>query len=115
MHPFSAHLPFHHIHDHPMPDPNFPALKADLAGRTVLVVGSNVGIGFEAAKHFARMNPNRLIVTCRNQEKGVRTVEGELCIFVVFSTYMPLIPLIPCSDPEGDGLQQRGVLVPGTL
>ena len=57
-------------------NPNLPALQADLTGRTVLVVGSNVGIGFEAAKHFARMNPKRLIVTCRSEEKGVQTIEG---------------------------------------
>ena len=57
-------------------NPNLPALQADLTGRTVLVVGSNVGIGFEAVKHFARMNPKRLIVTCRSEEKGVQTIEG---------------------------------------
>ena len=60
--------------------PNVPVLHTDLAGRTVVVVGSNVGIGFEAAKHFARMNPKRLIVTCRSQEKGVQTVESQFLL-----------------------------------
>jgi len=47
-----------------------PVVKADLSGKTVVVVGANVGLGFEAAKHFATMNPERLILACRNQAKG---------------------------------------------
>ncbi|KAG2138654.1 uncharacterized protein EDB93DRAFT_1090606 [Suillus bovinus] len=47
-----------------------PVETADLSGKTVLVVGANVGIGFEASKHFARMQPARLIIACRNEAKG---------------------------------------------
>ena len=61
--------------------PNLPVLHADLSGRTVVVIGSNVGIGFEAAKHFAEMNPKRLIVTCRSQEKGDQTVQSQFTSF----------------------------------
>lgn len=43
---------------------------ADLSGKTVLVVGANVGIGLEASKHFARMQPARLIIACRSEAKG---------------------------------------------
>jgi retinol dehydrogenase-12 len=42
----------------------------DLSGRTVLVTGSNVGLGLEAARHFARMQPARLILTSRDAAKG---------------------------------------------
>lgn len=42
---------------------------ADLSAKTVLVVGANVGIGFEASKHFARMQPERLIIACRSESK----------------------------------------------
>ncbi|KAJ7663866.1 hypothetical protein DFH06DRAFT_1295874 [Mycena polygramma] len=52
-----------------------PVLKADLTGKTVLVLGANTGIGFEAAKHFATMNPGRLILACRSQSKGQAAVE----------------------------------------
>ena len=34
-----------------------PVVHVDLAGKTVVVVGANVGLGFEAANHFASMNP----------------------------------------------------------
>ncbi|KAG1809102.1 uncharacterized protein BJ212DRAFT_1528640 [Suillus subaureus] len=47
-----------------------PVETADLSGKTVLVVGANVGIGLEAAKHFARMQPARLIIACRSEGKG---------------------------------------------
>ncbi|KAG9310805.1 hypothetical protein JVU11DRAFT_8657 [Chiua virens] len=47
-----------------------PVEFVDLTGKTVLVVGANSGIGFEAAKHFARMNPSKLILACRSETKG---------------------------------------------
>ncbi|KAF7369525.1 WW domain-containing oxidoreductase [Mycena venus] len=47
-----------------------PVLKVDLTGKTVLVLGANTGLGFEATKHFATNNPARLILACRSQSKG---------------------------------------------
>ncbi|KAK0217275.1 hypothetical protein IW262DRAFT_1464314 [Armillaria fumosa] len=49
---------------------NPPVITADLTGKTVIVIGANIGLGFEASKHFARMNPERLILACRNEKKG---------------------------------------------
>ena len=54
-----------------------PVVHADLTGKTVVVVGANVGLGFEAAKHFASMNPKRLVLACRSQEKGQAAVDGK--------------------------------------
>ena len=62
-----------------------PVLKADLKGRTVLLVGSTTGIGLEAAKHFAGMGPKRLILTGRNQEKGKAVEQGMWCISYLFA------------------------------
>ncbi|KAJ7483219.1 hypothetical protein FB451DRAFT_1393347 [Mycena latifolia] len=52
-----------------------PVVTTDLTGKTVVVLGANTGIGFEAAKHFATMNPGRLILACRSQSKGQTALE----------------------------------------
>ncbi|KAK7458153.1 hypothetical protein VKT23_010061 [Stygiomarasmius scandens] len=57
----------------PMP----AVVSADLSGKTVIVTGVNVGIGLEAVKHFARMNPGRLIIACRSKEKGEEAKKGK--------------------------------------
>ncbi|KAJ4468309.1 hypothetical protein J3R30DRAFT_3662168 [Lentinula aciculospora] len=51
-----------------------PVVKVDLTGKTVVVTGGNGGLGFEAAKHFATMNPARLIIACRSEAKGKAAV-----------------------------------------
>ncbi|KAF4607506.1 hypothetical protein EYR38_001578 [Pleurotus pulmonarius] len=52
-----------------------PLEKYDLTGKVVLVVGANTGLGWEAAKHFATMNPARLLLACRSKERGTAAVE----------------------------------------
>ncbi|KAI0081319.1 NAD(P)-binding protein [Panus rudis PR-1116 ss-1] len=52
-----------------------PLITTDLSNKTVLVTGANTGLGHEAAKHFARMKPQKLVVTCRTKEKGDATVK----------------------------------------
>ncbi|KAG7440371.1 NAD(P)-binding protein [Guyanagaster necrorhizus] len=52
-----------------------PAIvTADLSGKTLILVGANAGLGFEAAKHFARMNPARLVLTARDEAKGEKAL-----------------------------------------
>lgn len=47
----------------------YPALN----GKTILITGGNVGIGFETAKELARRNSN-VILACRNTAKGDEAV-----------------------------------------
>ena len=54
-----------------------PLVTEDLTGKVVLVTGANIGLGFEAAKHFASMNPERLIIACRSESKGNQAVNGN--------------------------------------
>lgn len=54
-----------------------PLVTEELTGKVVLVTGANIGLGFEAAKHFASMNPERLIIACRSESKGNQAVNGN--------------------------------------
>ncbi|ORY61502.1 putative short-chain dehydrogenase [Pseudomassariella vexata] len=45
------------------------------AGKTVIVTGSNVGLGKEAARHFARLGVSTLILAVRSIEKGTAAKE----------------------------------------
>jgi hypothetical protein len=57
-----------------------PVTPVDLAGQTVVVVGANSGVGFECAKYYAKMNPGRLVLACRNRENGEAALVSESCL-----------------------------------
>ena len=42
----------------------------DFSGQTVVVTGSNVGLGFEAARHFLRLRAAKVILAVRSIHKG---------------------------------------------
>jgi retinol dehydrogenase-12 len=39
-------------------------------GQTIIVTGSNVGMGLEAARHFVRLDAEKVILAVRNIQKG---------------------------------------------
>jgi retinol dehydrogenase 12 len=41
-----------------------------------LILGANVGLGLEVARHLLRCNPRKLILACRNLEKGKAAVKS---------------------------------------
>ncbi|KZS97487.1 NAD(P)-binding protein [Sistotremastrum niveocremeum HHB9708] len=55
--------------------PSIKAFQKDLTGKTVIVTGANVGLGLEAARHFASMNPGRLILACRSRQSSEEAVK----------------------------------------
>lgn len=59
-----------------------PVLKRNLQGKTAIIIGANAGIGFETAKHFASMGVSRLVLACRNRERGEAARKG----WYMFST-----------------------------
>jgi retinol dehydrogenase-12 len=65
-------LNFIRVQRKPLP----PVEHVDLSGRIAVITGANTGLGFEAAKHFARMRPAKLIIACRTKTKGEAAVEG---------------------------------------
>jgi NAD(P)-dependent dehydrogenase (short-subunit alcohol dehydrogenase family) len=48
--------------------PQYPTKS--FAGQTVIVTGSNVGLGKEAARHIARLGVSKLILAVRNVDAG---------------------------------------------
>ncbi len=52
-------------------------IQGNLVGKTVVVVGANGGIGYEAARHFALMNPDRLVLACRSRERGEAALRSK--------------------------------------
>ena len=48
--------------------PPYPTKK--YTGQTVIVTGANTGLGFEAARHFVRLDAKKVILAVRTPEKG---------------------------------------------
>ncbi|CRG91410.1 hypothetical protein PISL3812_08458 [Talaromyces islandicus] len=47
-----------------------PYPNADLHGQTIIVSGSNTGLGFEASQHLSRLGVEKLIMAVRTPSKG---------------------------------------------
>ncbi|KAI0972484.1 NAD(P)-binding protein [Xylaria arbuscula] len=47
-----------------------PHPSTSYSGQTIVITGSNTGLGKEAARHYARLGAKRLILAVRNLEKG---------------------------------------------
>lgn len=56
--------------------PKYP--DHDFTGQTIIVTGSNVGLGFEAVRHLVRLNAARVIIACRTISKGEKAKEEIL-------------------------------------
>ncbi|MCJ1391038.1 hypothetical protein MMC18_003899 [Xylographa bjoerkii] len=48
--------------------PSYP--ETDFSGQTVIITGSNTGLGLEAARHITRLNAEKVILAVRSIEKG---------------------------------------------
>lgn len=55
-----------------------PYPKTKFTGQTVIVTGSNVGLGLEAARHFVRLDAQKVILAVRSLEKGEAAKESIL-------------------------------------
>ena len=55
-----------------------PYPKTKFTGQTVIVTGSNAGMGLEAARHFVRLDAKKVILAVRSLEKGEAAKESIL-------------------------------------
>ncbi|KAG2135459.1 short-chain dehydrogenase [Suillus clintonianus] len=51
-----------------------PVASTDISDKSILVVGANVGLGFEASVHLAQLRPKHLLVTARDATKCQQTI-----------------------------------------
>ncbi|SLM34748.1 short-chain dehydrogenase [Lasallia pustulata] len=49
---------------------SLPIPQTSFSGQTIIVTGSNVGLGLEAARHFTRLAAAKVILAVRSLEKG---------------------------------------------
>src|SRR5271155_747592 len=56
------------LHSQLFVTPEYPTTSC--AGQTIIVTGSNVGLGKEAARHFARLGAAKIILAVRNSKAG---------------------------------------------
>ena len=66
-----------------------PLPNADISSKSIVVTGANVGLGFEAAIHLAKLKPKRLLLTTRDEAKGKQAKHGKsihslICTDLVF-------------------------------
>jgi len=47
-----------------------PYPKSDFSGQTIIVTGSNTGLGLEAARHLVRLGASKVILAVRTKAKG---------------------------------------------
>ncbi|KUJ15972.1 NAD(P)-binding protein [Mollisia scopiformis] len=47
-----------------------PYPTTSFTGQTIIVTGANVGLGFEASRHFVRLGAQKVILACRSLSKG---------------------------------------------
>ncbi len=55
-----------------LPHPN-----NELSGQTIVVTGSNIGLGLETARYFTRCNTAEVIFGCEKYREGRRSQEAQ--------------------------------------
>ena len=95
-----------------------PYPTADFSGQTVIVTGSNVGLGLEAARHFARLNCAKLILAVRTASKGETAKESILSSTKRTSDCIEVWPLdlsssasVKAFAKRAEGLERVDILV----
>ncbi len=53
-----------------------PVPTKSFAGQTIIITGSNTGLGLEAARHFVRLEAAKVILAVRSLEKGDKAAES---------------------------------------
>lgn len=55
---------------------NLPIPTASFKDKTVIITGSNTGLGLEATRLVVNLGASKVIMACRNMEKGQAAANG---------------------------------------
>ncbi|KAI9715288.1 MAG: hypothetical protein M1812_006099 [Candelaria pacifica] len=94
----------------PYPDHSF-------ANQTIIVTGSNVGLGLEAARHFVRLDAKKVILGVRNLEKGnaakqaIEETTGRKDVVDVWHLDLQSYESVKAFVKRADGLDRLDVVV----
>ncbi len=67
---FTSSLPVSDRFTHSQLNVKLPIPTHDFTDQTIIVTGANSGLGFEAARHFVRLNAAKVIMAVRSRAKG---------------------------------------------
>ncbi|KAH8742498.1 hypothetical protein F5883DRAFT_656639 [Diaporthe sp. PMI_573] len=73
-----------------------PKPEKKFTGKTVIVTGANVGLGLEAARYFVRLDAAKVVLACRDTEKGERA-KADIERSTARSDIVEVWPLDLCS------------------
>jgi NAD(P)-dependent dehydrogenase (short-subunit alcohol dehydrogenase family) len=73
----------------------YPSWKFD--GQTVIITGSNTGLGLEAARHIARLGAGKVILAVRTISKGEKAAESIISSTHATKDVLEVWPLDLCS------------------
>ena len=86
-------------------------------GQTVIVTGSNAGLGLEASRHFVRLDAAKVILAVRNLEKGEaakKTIEkstGRAGVIEVWQLDLASYESVKDFARRAQGLERLDILV----
>ncbi|KAH8721508.1 retinol dehydrogenase 12 [Phaeosphaeriaceae sp. PMI808] len=84
-----------------------PPPKGDFSGQTVIVTGSNTGLGFEAARHLLQLKASKVILAVRDLTKGEAAAERLLSLTGATKNAIEVWPLDLSSHESVKKLSER--------
>ena len=96
---------------------HLPIPSTSFAGQTVIVTGSNTGLGFEAARHFVRLEASKVILAVRSTAAGeeaaksIHTSTGRNGVCEVWQVDMGNWNSVKAFVKRAEGLEGLDVVV----
>ncbi|KAE9367394.1 putative short-chain dehydrogenase/reductase family protein [Stipitochalara longipes BDJ] len=94
-----------------------PYPTKEFTGQTIIVTGSNIGMGLEAARHFVRLNAAKVILAVRSSSKGLAAKESieattkRLNVVEVWDLDLTSYDSVKALAEKVNGLERLDVLI----